>query len=283
MEEIELFITISKNYISQERKTLRKLSIVETKLERKKGTEEEFKYNMTVEYFKKVEANLREWLNTILIQVDALLLPMINHKIQSLQDDFNRQKQQDDNVNNNQTTFGSHTQNTQGNTQSAGVLHTLGEQQEEENPMSLFAMKQIEESFAVEKITCLRFKGDLYRYTSDINTGFEQKLASEYALKSYQEAAAESCKISQAHPITLKLALSHSMYYYEVLNSVEFAMKIIGETIADAKDEYFNFKRKANDAELRAYNDSMKTLDHNLQKWKEELLENAKEYTNQNQ
>ena len=66
------------------------------------------------------------------------------------------------------------------------------------------------------------------------------------------------------------------MLYYEIFNSIEFAMKIIGEAIADARDEYYNFKRKATQAELKDYADCMKTLDNNLSKWKEELIENAK-------
>lgn len=65
------------------------------------------------------------------------------------------------------------------------------------------------------------------------------------------------------------------MYYYEVLNSVEFAMKIIGEVIADAREEYFNFKRKASEQDIKAYSDCMRTLDNNLQKWKEELIDNT--------
>jgi hypothetical protein len=36
----------------------------------------------------------------------------------------------------------------------------------------------------------------------------------------------------------MKVALSHSMYYYEILNSIEFAIRILGEALFDAKEEY---------------------------------------------
>ncbi len=62
----------------------------------------------------------------------------------------------------------------------------------------------------------------------------------------------------------LKLALSYAMYYYETLNSVEFAMRILGETIAEAREEFYNFKRKASEIEIREYTEAMRTIDNNL-------------------
>jgi len=40
----------------------------------------------------------------------------------------------------------------------------------------------------------------------------------------------------------LRVALSHAMYYYEVLDSVEFAMRIIGEALTEAKEDFYAFK-----------------------------------------
>ena len=66
-------------------------------------------------------------------------------------------------------------------------------------------------------------------------------------------ASAEACKISAAHPVVLKVALSHAIYYHDVLCSVEFAMKIIGETVSDAREDFYGFKRSATDQELKDY------------------------------
>jgi hypothetical protein len=71
----------------------------------------------------------------------------------------------------------------------------------------------------------------------------------------------------------MKVALSHSMYYYEVLNSIEFAMRLLGEAMFEAKEEYVGFKRKADDEEIKDYHETHKTIELNLQKLKNELLE----------
>ena len=101
-----------------------------------------------------------------------------------------------------------------------------------------------------EKILCLRLKGDLYRYLCDYTDGFYHKECRELALKTYQLASGECCRLSPATPLVMKVALSHAMYYYEILNSVEFAMRIIGESLFEAKEEYQGFKRKCSDEEL---------------------------------
>ena len=45
----------------------------------------------------------------------------------------------------------------------------------------------------------------------------------------------------------MKVALSHSMYYYEVLSSIEFDMRLLGEAVFEAKEEFQGWKRKASD------------------------------------
>lgn len=54
------------------------------------------------------------------------------------------------------------------------------------------------------------------------------------------------------------------MFYHETLNSVEFAMRVLGETIAEAREEFYNFKRKASEVEIREYTEAMRTIDNNL-------------------
>lgn len=67
------------------------------------------------------------------------------------------------------------------------------------------------------------------------------------ALKSFQEASGWCCRLTSAHPLVLKVALSHSKYYYEVMSSVEFAMRILGEAMLEAKEEFLGFKKRATD------------------------------------
>ena len=119
-----------------------------------------------------------------------------------------------------------------------------------------------------EKILCLRLKGDLYRYLCDYTDGFYHKECRESALKTYQLASGECCRLSPATPLVMKVALSHAMYYYEILNSVEFAMRILGESLFEAKEEYQGFKRKCSDEELKDYHETYKTLESNISRFK---------------
>ena len=43
------------------------------------------------------------------------------------------------------------------------------------------------------------------------------------------------------------------MFCYEILNSLEFAMKTLGEAIIEAKEDYVSWKKKANDMEMKEY------------------------------
>ncbi len=114
-------------------------------------------------------------------------------------------------------------------------------------PSSKYDQVKLEQSHIIDKIMLLRLKGDLYRYLTDVTDGFFNREMRELGLKAYQEASAECCKITPSNPLVLKVAMSHSMYYYEVLHSVEFAMRILGEAMFEAKEEYQGWKRKATD------------------------------------
>ena len=70
----------------------------------------------------------------------------------------------------------------------------------------------------------------------------------------------------------LKVALSHAMFYFEVLNSVEFAMRILAEGAQEGKEEWAGYKRTATPEFEREYNDTMKTIEHNIEQLKQELI-----------
>lgn len=50
-------------------------------------------------------------------------------------------------------------------------------------------------------------------------------------------------------------------------------MRLLGEAMFEAKEEYVGFKRKADDEEIKDYHETHKTIELNLQKLKNELLE----------
>lgn len=55
------------------------------------------------------------------------------------------------------------------------------------------------------------------------------------------------------------------MFYFEVLNSVEFAMRILAEGAQEGKEEWAGYKRTASPEFERDYIDAMKTIEHNLE------------------
>ncbi|TNV76963.1 hypothetical protein FGO68_gene7418 [Halteria grandinella] len=136
---------------------------------------------------------------------------------------------------------------------------------------------KLEQQYTIEKIMILRLKGDIYRYLTDVTNGFYHKEVRELGLKAYQAASAECCRITPSHPLVMKVALSHSIYYYEVLNSLEFAMRILGEAVFEAKEEYQGWKRQASDDQIKDYLETLKVLEANIKKFKEMILEAQKE------
>jgi hypothetical protein len=116
----------------------------------------------------------------------------------------------------------------------------------------------------IEKVIVLRLKADIYRYLCEFTDGFYNKECRESALITYQQASGESCRFSPANPLVMKVALSHSIYYYEVLNSIEFAMRLLGEALFEAKEEYAGYKRKASEEEIKDYHETHKTIEINL-------------------
>ena len=55
---------------------------------------------------------------------------------------------------------------------------------------------------------------------------------------------------------------------------MEFAMRILGEALYEAKEEYAGYKRKATEQEIKDYHETHKTLELNIQKFKSLLLKN---------
>lgn len=76
----------------------------------------------------------------------------------------------------------------------------------------------------------------------------------------------------------MKVALSHSMYYYDILKSTEFAMRICGEAVFEAKEEYQGYKRKAGSVcEVQEFHTAYKALEENIERFKEEMVQRNQE------
>ena len=63
------------------------------------------------------------------------------------------------------------------------------------------------------------------------------------------------------------------MFYYEVYNATEFAMKITAEAISEANAEFQRFMLKYTEDEVHEAKSTMHVLEHNLKKWKEQIGE----------
>ena len=122
----------------------------------------------------------------------------------------------------------------------------------------------MESSLTIEKVLVLRLKADIYRYLCEFTDGYYNKECRETALTIYQQASGESCRLSPATPLVMKVALSHSIFYYEVLNSIEFAMRLLGEAMFEAKEEYAGYKRQASEEDIKDYHETHKTIEINL-------------------
>lgn len=118
---------------------------------------------------------------------------------------------------------------------------------------------------------------DLSRYMSEFFEGYSKKELIHRAVKTYQEAEAQSCQMNQAHQVVLRLAMSQATFYYEVMNSIEFALKFTASALIQAKDSMPAFARNTNvsEADLQQSTQVLRALERNLQVWKNELEERA--------
>ncbi|XP_028117586.1 14-3-3-like protein GF14 iota [Camellia sinensis] len=65
-------------------------------------------------------------------------------------------------------------------------------------------------------------KGDYYRYLAEFKTDQERKEVVEQSLKGYEAVSTiANTDLPSTHPIRLGLALNFSVFYYEIMNSLE--------------------------------------------------------------
>merc|ERR1719197_2403088 len=88
---------------------------------------------------------------------------------------------------------------------------------------------------AESKVFYHKMKGDYYRYIAEFTFDDAKKKAGENARVSYDEAMqAATAELAVTHPIRLGLALTFSVFHYEVLGNPEEACKMARQAFEDA-------------------------------------------------
>jgi 14-3-3 protein epsilon len=131
---------------------------------------------------------------------------------------------------------------------------------------------------AEAKVFFYKMKGDYYRYLSEFLTGEERKAAAENSQTAYKDASSiATTELSSTHPIRLGLALNHSVFYYEIMNSPERACHLAKQAFDDAIADLDSLPEES-------YKDStliMQLLRDNLTLWTSDLpQEEEKEAAN---
>uniref|UniRef100_A0A8D2EGF9 14-3-3 domain-containing protein n=1 Tax=Theropithecus gelada TaxID=9565 RepID=A0A8D2EGF9_THEGE len=88
------------------------------------------------------------------------------------------------------------------------------------------------------KVFHYKMKGDYHRYLAEFATGNDRKEAVENSLAAYKAASdIAMTELPPTHPIHLGLALNFSVFYYEILNSPDYACRLakaaFDDTIAE--------------------------------------------------
>ena len=111
-------------------------------------------------------------------------------------------------------------------------------------------------------------KGDFYRYLAEFTVGDEKREAAEKSEVAYETARDVTSKSFPAtDPIRLGLALSYSVWYYEILNQPDKARSIAKQAFDDAIVELDTLSEDN-------YKDStliMQLLSDNLTLWSTDL------------
>lgn len=92
----------------------------------------------------------------------------------------------------------------------------------------------------IQKVQVLLLKifADLTRYLLELyRNSYREKDLKKAILSTFEEAQVASCDFSPCHPISLRLAMSVSKFYYEDMSSIEFAIKYTMQAIMNAKEE----------------------------------------------
>ncbi len=126
-------------------------------------------------------------------------------------------------------------------------------------------------SDAEAKVFYLKMKGDYYRYIAEYHHGESRQNVVNGALEAYNRATEETKGLPITHPISLGLTLNLSVFYYEIMNDQDQAIKIAKNTLDSASTELSNLEDddEANRDSISIVN----LLRENLEMWKIEAEE----------
>ena len=110
-----------------------------------------------------------------------------------------------------------------------------------------------------------KLKGDYYRYLS---TFFESKEYSQNALVSYKKSTELAESLSPINPIKIDLALSFSVFNYDVLKNTEDAISIATEALNEGVERL----NEISDVDAKDASISLQMLKDNLENWNKETV-----------
>merc|ERR1712038_272302 len=118
------------------------------------------------------------------------------------------------------------------------------------------------------KVFYYKMKGDYHRYLAEFATGNDRKEAAENSLVAYKAASdIAMTELATTHPIRLGLALTFSVFFYEILNSPDRACRLAKAAFDDAIAELDTLSEES-------YKDStliMQLLRDNLTLWTSDM------------
>jgi 14-3-3 protein epsilon len=115
---------------------------------------------------------------------------------------------------------------------------------------------------------CFFYKmiADYYRYIAESAKGEKLQEVSDSALEYYEKAMEEGNSLKSYSPTKLGLALNFSVFYFEVRDNKDEAIKLAEKALSEANDGI-------DDADQEIYRDAKGIIDllsENLELWKEE-------------
>ncbi|KAL3683739.1 hypothetical protein R1sor_001761 [Riccia sorocarpa] len=124
------------------------------------------------------------------------------------------------------------------------------------------------------KVFCLKMKGDYLRYLAEFQTGEEGRNAKESALLAYKSARSIAlAELPPTHPNRLGLALNFSVFYFDILKSLDKAYDIAKQAFTDACSD--DTIRNASHKESRLI---LQLLMENCSIWMREPRDNLKQF-----
>lgn len=121
----------------------------------------------------------------------------------------------------------------------------------------------IKNSSPDSKVFYYKLKGDYYRYLASFFTSGNY---SQNAMIAYKQASQLSTSLSCVNPIKIDLALSYSVFLYDIVKNPDEAINIANEALQDA----LNIITEIDETEMKEATASLQMLKDNIDNWTKE-------------